>query len=111
MSSVLVEKLVKSFDELERCIKLTLDVFEQRDGVPEDVVARVKQYNAIVAKQRELATELERHIDAQNWKEVARLVRVINGLSGMIRDDAQSILSHATGDVVEVAAEREVKIC
>ena len=111
MSSALVEKLVKSFDELERCIKLTLEVFEQKDGVPEDVVSRVKQYTAIVVKQRELAVELEFHINAQNWREVARLVKVINGLSGMIRDDAQSILSYATGDVLETVEERATKIC
>ena len=99
MSESLVNKLLESFDELDRCITVTQEVLAQRDKVPVDVIARVNQYSDIVAKQRILAFELKKHLEEQNWDEVARHVRLINGLSSMIRDDAQAILSGAYNSV------------
>jgi hypothetical protein len=92
MSESLVNKLLESFDELERCIRVTREVLTQKEGVPSDIIERVNQYSDIVAKQRSLAIELRSHLTTQNWEEVGRHVRLINGLSSMIRDDAQSIL-------------------
>lgn len=92
MSDTLVTKLLESFDELERCIAVTREVLAQKDGVPVDVLSRVSQYGEIVAKQRKLAVELRAHLLRQDWEEVGRHVKLINGLSSMIRDDAQSIL-------------------
>lgn len=103
MSETLVKKLIASFDELDRCIAVTKTVLSQKEGVPQDVLERVAQYADIVSKQRKLASELEAHIEAQRWEEVGRHVRLINGLSSMIRDDAQAILSGAyQGDVSSV---------
>ncbi len=93
MSAQLVDKLLKSFDELDNCISVTKDVLAEKEGVPEEVVQRVNQYTDIVAKQRILAADLRSHISEQNWDEVSRHVKLINGLSSMIRDDAQAILS------------------
>ena len=93
MTLSLVDKLLESFDELERCIAHTRAVLAQKKGVPADVMNRVSQYSSIVAKQRSLADGLRDCLDQQNWEEVARHVRLINGLSSMIRDDAQAILS------------------
>lgn len=95
MSESLVTKLLESFDELDRCIAMTKDVLSQKDGVPGDVIQRVDQYAEIVAKQRGLAVDLRAHLKNQDWEEVGRHVRLINGLSGMIRDDAQAILLSA----------------
>ncbi len=95
MSESLVDKLLKSFDDLDRCITVTRDVLTTKQGVPEDVVQRVNQYADIVRKQRDLALSLRSHLSTQNWEEVTRHVRLINGLSSMIRDDAQAILSGA----------------
>lgn len=95
MAQSLVEKLLASFDELDRCISVTREVLSQKQGVPDDVLLRVDQYRGIVTKQRELAQGLSTHLAAQNWEEVSRHVRLINGLSAMIRDDAQAILAGA----------------
>ena len=95
MSAELVDRLIKSFDDLENCIEVTKQVLRQKDGVPSDVISRVEQYTDVVAKQRGLASELQAYIDNQNWEEVARHVKLINGMSAMIRQDAQSILSAA----------------
>jgi hypothetical protein len=91
----IIQKLFQSFDELERCISVTQDVLATKDGVPEEVSNRISQYPSIVEKQRELAKGLESHIASENWLEVNRIVRVINGLSSMIRDDAREILAGA----------------
>ena len=98
MNESIVEKLLSSFDELDRCIYVTKQVLSGKDGVPEDILVRVEQYGEIVAKQRGLAHQLQEFIDAQDWQEVGRRVKLINGLSGMIRDDAQAILANAYAD-------------
>ena len=99
MAESIVDKLLQSFDELERCICVTKEVLGQKEGVPADIVSRVNQYSDIVLKQRSLAHELRDLIDNENWAEVGRRVKIINGLSTMIRDDAQAILSAAyTGE-------------
>ncbi len=95
MTGALVEKLLKSFDDLDRCITVTKQVLAAKSTVPDDVLARVNQYSDIVIKQRELATALRMHLSEENWSEVTRHVRLINGLSSMIRDDAQQILAGA----------------
>ena len=95
-SQALVDKLVESFDQLDSCIAHTKSELSQKKDVPNDVLSRVEQYTSIVAKQRELAVDLREHLACQNWDEVTRHVRLINGLSSMIRDDAQAILSSAT---------------
>lgn len=95
MSDSLINKLLVSFDELDRCIDMTKSVLATKDGVPLDIVDRVNQYSDIVKKQRTLAFGLKEHISVKNWDEVGRHVKLINGLSGMIRDDAQAILAGA----------------
>lgn len=93
MSEVLIGKLLDSFCELEKCIVYTKDVLSQKDGVSDDILTRVSQYSEIVNKQRLLTEELRSHMTNQNWDEVTRHIKIINGLSSMIKDDAQSILT------------------
>lgn len=95
MNTSLVSKLIQSFDELDRCISLTKDVLAKKNGVPESIIQRVNQYSEIVSKQRILAQKLQSYLTIQDWEEVGRHVRLINGLSSMIRDDAQAILLSA----------------
>jgi hypothetical protein len=94
-TEVLVSKLMESFDDLDRCIEMTKEVLSQKDNVPADVLHRIEQYSDVVIKQRALAENLKSHISNENWDEVTRHVKIINGLSAMIRDDAQAILAGA----------------
>lgn len=93
MSQRLVKKLMASFEELERSIDLTSGSLRRKTGVPVHIMQHVEQYKNIVGKQRALAQKLEVFIEKQDWKEVARHVKLINGLSSMIRDDAQALLN------------------
>ena len=104
ISDSMVEKLKGSFDELERCISVTRDVLLSRGGESESVIGRMDDYERIVSKQRVLADELEDHIASNNWQEVARIVRLINGLSAMIRDDAQAILTKAGSEMYKTSS-------
>ncbi len=101
MAESVVDKLLESFAELDRCISVTKEVLSQKHGVPCDVMDRVNQYSEIVAKQRGLALNLRNHLSSQNWEEVGRHVRLINGLSTMIRDDAEAILVGAVNSKSE----------
>lgn len=94
-TEVLVGKLMDSFDDLDRCIEMTKEVLAQKKNVPSEVLHRIEQYSDVVLKQRALAEHLKSHIENENWDEVTRHVKIINGLSAMIRDDAQSILAGA----------------
>lgn len=107
MAQQLVEKLLSSFDELERSIEITRESMAQKPGVPADVLSRLEQYSEIVRKQRQVASELTVAIEAGRWDEVSRSVKVINGLSSMIRDDAQQILVSAQAGILGVAASRD----
>lgn len=93
MSSGLVDKLLESIDDLERCIGVTKEVLMSKPGIPSEWLTRVSQYCDIVAKQRALAESLRMHLDAHNWDQVSRHVKLINALSSMIREDAQAILA------------------
>ena len=94
-TELLVGKLIESFDDLDKCIDLTKKVLSQKENIPNDVIGRMDQYSDIVIKQRLLAEDLRSFIANENWDEVTRHVKIINGLSSMIRDDAQSILAGA----------------
>ena len=94
-TEVLVGKLMESFDDLDKCISMTKEVLSTKPNIHQEVVNRIEQYSGIVVKQRSLAEELRKYIAEENWDEVTRHVKIINGLSSMIRDDAQSILSGA----------------
>ena len=106
MAESLVEKLLDSFEQLDKCITVTKTILSSRPGVPEDVIQRVSQYSEIVRKQRETAEDLHALIAKQDWEEVGRRVKIINSLSAMIRDDAQAILEAAEGSNVPVPSEQ-----
>ncbi len=110
ISNSLVDKLLESFDELDACILHTRTVLSNKRGVPASVLSRVEQYSEIVVKQRTLAEDLKIHLSNQNWLEVSRHVKLINALSGMIRDDAQAILSGTYSNAEEMTGEKVV-IC
>ncbi len=94
---VTIQKLLSSFDELERAILSARDTFSRTVVPPAGMLERIQVYETILAKQRSLADELCRHVTLGDWQEVSRHVQLINGLSSMIRDDAKEILAKAHG--------------
>ncbi len=89
----IVNRLFASFVELEKAINSAKKTLAERDSIPEEVLHRLNSYDTILARQRALAQGLCQHVKDGNWDEVNRHVSLINGLSGMIRDDARAILA------------------
>ena len=89
----IINRLYRSFEELEVAISSAKKTLEEKESVPESVIERINSYDNILDKQRGLAKKLCHFINEGDWDEVARHVGLINGLSAMIRDDARAILS------------------
>ena len=92
-NSTIISRLFRSFDELDTAIQSARVTLEKKEAVPVAIVERLRSYDTILAKQKNLAQKLCVHVEKGEWDEVARHVTLINGLSAMIRDDARAILS------------------
>lgn len=92
MELSIIDRLFASFGELESAISKARTTLHRRGTIPENVLERLDSYDAILAKQRSLATVLCTAISQKDWEQVTRNVELINGLSGLIRKDAQAIL-------------------
>jgi hypothetical protein len=93
MQGNIIDKLFKSFGDLEEAIGAAKVTLAKKESIPAGVLARLDSYGGILSKQRTLAAELCEYINQGNWEEVSRHVSIINSLSAMIRDDARAILS------------------
>ncbi len=89
----IVERLFRSFTDLESAIRGARETLKHKEDVPSHVFERLDSYDQIIARQRGLARDLEDHIAGGDMMEISRHVMIINSLSGMIIDDAKQILS------------------
>ncbi|MCC6932600.1 MAG: hypothetical protein IT292_05030 [Deltaproteobacteria bacterium] len=95
-----INRLNDSLDELEKSIQVAKKALLSRKEVPLDLVRRVESYESIIGKQRLLSEELLTLVINAKWDDVARHVKLINGLSAMIHEDANSLLSNLEIEVV-----------
>ena len=100
-SEKIVERLVNSFSDLERAINGAKANLSKLDTVPAEVIARLDSYHLLIEKQSSLAKILENHVSAGNVVEIGRHIGLINGLSGMIIEDARGILSGMSDSAIE----------
>ena len=111
MNKIVISRLFESFNELERAIVSARQTLEKKNEPPADLLERIRSYEQILDKQRTLATALCGHSTLGNWGEVARHIKLINGLSAMIRDDAREILAGTHVPVGEQEEEAERLLC
>ncbi len=93
MKKIIIHRLFQSISELEQAIASARLVLKNKRNVPAALIERMKMYDEILVKQRELATVLCGHAAIGNWGEVSRHIKLINALSHMISDDAREILT------------------
>lgn len=98
---IIVRRLFESFSELERAIGSLRTVIENQENPSKELLARISSYEEILSKQKTLATTLLGHASLGNWNEVTRHVKLISGLSSMIRDDARDVLETRRVDFKE----------
>lgn len=91
MKDIIVQRLLESFGELERAIASAKSALGRRGSTPASVLARIATYEEMLEKQRELFTALCGYAKLGDWVEVSRHIKLINGLSEMIRDDAREV--------------------
>ena len=92
MKAIVIKKLLQSINELESAIAKAKISFADRPG-GDAVIERIKHYEDMLRKQKSLTTTLCGYAVQGNWNEVNRHVKLINGLSLMIRDDARELLN------------------
>jgi uncharacterized coiled-coil protein SlyX len=93
MSQTGVQRLLDSITTLERSIELAKESFISSQDGKNEYVARIAQYEGVVAKQRNFISSLTEELAQQNWAEVARYMKLINALSSLIHEDARSLLN------------------
>ncbi|MCC6221700.1 MAG: hypothetical protein IT291_10720 [Deltaproteobacteria bacterium] len=92
MKHLVIKRLFDSLNDLEQAIESARVSLRAKHEPPVELLSRIDSYEEILRKQRTLGNDLCKHFTLENWQEVSRHVQLINGLSGMIRDDAREIL-------------------
>ncbi len=93
VTSIAIKRLFESFSELDSAIR-GLRATTERNGQGNKVLdGRIRVYEEMLNKQKALALALCAYATLGNWNEVTRHIRLINGLSTMLRDDARELLS------------------
>ncbi len=97
MDNPSIKKIFESFTHLDNSLTLAKRALNNLENPPVEVLSRISAYEDILEKQRTLATTMCGHASLQNWDEVKRHIKLINGLSAMIRDDAKDTASLING--------------
>ena len=92
VNKIVISRIFESFQELERALKAARVALEKFENPDPQVIERLNQYEQILEKQKTLATALCGYASLNNWDQVTRHIKMINGLSTMIRDDARELL-------------------
>ena len=111
MRRILIDRLFQSFTELERAIVSAHTILSRKTPENKELIDRIEAYENILVKQRSLATALCGHACLENWLEVARHIKLINGLSEMIRDDARDILGLTEPQEKQEATVQQPLVC
>ena len=106
MAIEVVKRLFESFDELERTVLVAKQALSLRSPSAVGVMARLSSYEEMITKQRRLAEALCNHIASGNWDEVSRHIKLINGFSALVSEDA----IHAASELGAAVAEEDEKI-
>jgi hypothetical protein len=88
-----IKRLFDSFIELEQAIETATGLLNKKANPPQHILNRLDNYREILEKQKNLATALCGYAAIGSWDQVSRHIKIINGLSSMIRDDAREVIS------------------
>lgn len=97
MPTQVMKKLFRSFEELEQSLEIAKKSLAAKDPIPLEVIRRINTYEDILLKQRTLAKKLCQSMVAGDWEQVARHVRLINGFSSMLQEDAAALVKDFSG--------------
>ncbi|MDR2338186.1 MAG: hypothetical protein LBE20_06025 [Deltaproteobacteria bacterium] len=94
-----IKKLNDSLDNLENSVQTAKGVICKQEVVPADILRRILNYEEVISKQRGLVNKLIIMLERGKSEEAIHLIKIINGLSSMIFEDANDLInSFVTGD-------------
>jgi hypothetical protein len=97
MSDDIIGRLLNSFQILGDAINNAQENLAARANIRQEVLQRLDSYTELLAKQREVALDLEPLIEQGQWQDVSQKIALINGLLDMIRTDARDVLASLSG--------------
>lgn len=101
-----MKRLLSAFDELETAISKAKHSLNIRIPLHHILLQRIENYEEVLKKQRGLASKLCDYLAEQNWEEVARHVKLINGLSSLVHGDASEITNQFLTPETPLAEEK-----
>ena len=100
MKSVeVIKKLRGSLDNLEKSVVMAKTAFCKQEVVSTDVLRRIVSYEEAIAKQKGLADKLIVMLERGKSQEAVQLIKVINGFSAMIFEDANDLIQTISGNM------------
>jgi hypothetical protein len=110
VNNLSIKRIFESFRQLDHALNIARKSLDRCEEPPQDLLSRISAYEDILEKQRNLATAMCGYASLENWEEVHRHIKLINGLSAMIRDDAReaaTVKQHEAG----VASDEPAMLC
>lgn len=104
MKTITIQRLFLSFAELERAIIVCEKALSTKKLLDGELGERVRTYKDMLTKQKALAGSMCAYASYGEWEEVSRHIKLINGLSQMIRDDATELLTGSTPEEISIYA-------
>ncbi len=93
-----LDRLLESLNELELSIHAAHRALANRIDARPELEERLHQYESMLLAQRRAADELEDAMKQESWEAVERCIRIINGISTMLRDDAREVVALLAGE-------------
>jgi chromosome segregation and condensation protein ScpB len=93
-----IKTLHESLDNLENSIRTAKAVVCKQDPVAADVLKRILNYEEVITKQRGLVNKLIVMLETGKADEAIHLIKIINGLSSMIFEDANDLVKLFVAD-------------
>ncbi len=87
-----ITRLRESLDNLEKSVFSAKIAVSNQDVVSAEVIKRISNYEDVISKQRTLVDRLNSVMECGKTDEAMHLIKVINGLSSMIYDDANDLI-------------------
>lgn len=93
----ILKKLTQSLDDLESAVNNARTVLENKPNTPLFIFDRLDNYADMLKKQRQYRDRLVHQIRSGHTEDIHQTIKLINGLSEFIKNDAKEILSTIKG--------------
>ena len=90
-------RVFDSFNALDSALQKAKIIVQTQEMSQPDLMLRIEKYEEILRKQREVAKSLRQHIGSKDWVTVRKEMKIMSGLSMMMREDALDLVYEIQG--------------